>query len=111
MTSWLRQLLRACLRTPSKRSAPPDNFIAESQGSKYPIQQNQSPRRKRSPARLPFGEVVQIEAFVADYNHRRYHESIGNLTPAFGRGQTILIERQSSIAAFCTNGKPHNITT
>ena len=57
---------------------------------------------------LPGDLEAQIEAFVADYNHRRYHESIGNLTPAdvyFGRGQTILIEReginarQSSIAA------------
>jgi putative transposase len=39
----------------------------------------------------------QIKAFVADYNHLRYHESIGNLMPAgvyFGRGQTILIERE-----------------
>jgi hypothetical protein len=40
---------------------------------------------------------AQIEAFVADYNHLRYHESIANLTPAdvyFGRGQTIQIERE-----------------
>src|SRR5712671_2935770 len=46
---------------------------------------------------LPGDLEAQIEAFVADYNHLRYHESISNLTPAdvyFGRGQTILIERE-----------------
>ena len=45
---------------------------------------------------LPGDLEAQIAAFVADYNHLRYHESIANLTPAdvhFGRGQTILIER------------------
>ena len=46
---------------------------------------------------LPGDLEVQIEAFVADYNHRRYHESLGNLTPAdvyCGRGQTILLQRE-----------------
>lgn len=40
---------------------------------------------------------AQIAALVENYNHRRYHESIHNLTPAdvyFGRGQTILLERE-----------------
>ena len=46
---------------------------------------------------LPGDLEAQIDAFVADYNHLRYHESLSNLTPAdvyFGRGQTILIERE-----------------
>jgi putative transposase len=41
---------------------------------------------------LPGDLEGQIEAFVGHYNHRRYHESLNNLTPAdvyFGRGQTI----------------------
>ena len=40
---------------------------------------------------------TQIEAFIEHYNHRRYHESLKNLTPAdvyFGRGQTILLQRE-----------------
>jgi putative transposase len=40
---------------------------------------------------------AQLAAFVEHYNHRRYHESLDNLTPAdvnFGRSQTILLERE-----------------
>lgn len=47
---------------------------------------------------LPGDLEAQIDDFVGHYNHRRYHESLGNLTPAdvyFGRGQTILLERES----------------
>jgi putative transposase len=46
---------------------------------------------------LPGDLETQIGAFVTDYNYRRYHESIDNLTPAdvyFGRGPTILAERE-----------------
>ena len=46
---------------------------------------------------LPGDLEAKIGDFVAYYNHLRYHESIANLTPAdvyFGRGQTILLERE-----------------
>jgi putative transposase len=47
---------------------------------------------------LPEDLEAQIDDFVGYYNHRRYHESLKNLTPAdvyFGRGQTILMEREN----------------
>jgi transposase InsO family protein len=46
---------------------------------------------------FPGNLEAQIGAFVDHYNHRRYHESLGNLTPVdvyFGRGQAILQQRE-----------------
>jgi transposase InsO family protein len=48
---------------------------------------------------LPGDLETSIGAFVERYNHCRYHESLGNLTPAdvyFGRDTTI-IERRRKI--------------
>jgi putative transposase len=46
---------------------------------------------------LPGDLKAHIGRFVENYNHRRYHESLKNLTPAdvyFGRGQSILLQRE-----------------
>lgn len=47
---------------------------------------------------LPSQLEVAVGAFVDHYNHSRYHESLGNLTPAdvyFGRGAAILEARET----------------
>jgi len=46
---------------------------------------------------LPGDLERQIENFVEHYNHKRYHESLKNVTPAdayFGRAQAILNKRE-----------------
>ena len=46
---------------------------------------------------LPRELEEQISVFVENYNNKRLHESLNNLTPAdvyFGRGQAILEERE-----------------
>ena len=46
---------------------------------------------------LPGDLEAQIEAFIEHYNHRRYHESLKNVTPAdayFGRAAAIIKQRE-----------------
>ena len=59
----------------------------------------------------------QIEAFIEHYNHRRYHESLNNVTPAdayFGgpapsSNEGRSSDRPSSIGACSTASLPPNI--
>ena len=68
---------------------------------------------------LPGDLEAQIETFVEHYNHRRYHESLKNVTPAdayFGRPATSSnnekgsSDRLSNIGACNTASAPPNIT-
>jgi putative transposase len=46
---------------------------------------------------LPGDLERQIAAFVAHYNHARYHKSLDNVTPAdvyFGRAKDVLLEHE-----------------
>ncbi len=46
---------------------------------------------------LPGDLETRIKAFIDHYNHRRYHESLGNVTPAdtyFGRADAIIQQRE-----------------
>jgi putative transposase len=55
---------------------------------------------------LPGDLEAKIDKFVEHYNHRRYHESLANLTPAdvyFGRAQTILLQRERTKRATIKN--------
>ena len=59
---------------------------------------------------LPGDLENQISAFVDHYNNRRYHESIGNVTPAdayFGR-HTAIIEKRKRIKKLTTQNRRLN---
>jgi len=67
----------------------------ESASTEYSPQEPHPARKLLENYYLPGELEARIGAFVAHYNYLRYHESLGNLTPAdvyFGRGHTILIE-------------------
>ena len=62
---------------------------------------------------LPGDLKIQVRAFVEHYNHTRYHESLGNLTPAdvyFGRGPAILRERERIKRRTLTSRRLHHHT-
>jgi len=80
--------------------------IRHTRGAPYhPMTQGKIERYHRSLKNLltlqhyyfPWDLEGEIARFVEYYNHRRYHESLGNVTPAdvyFGWHHTILSERE-----------------
>ena len=67
---------------------------------------------------LPGDFERQVAAYVEDYNHARYHESLGNLTPAdvyFGRAETTPSNakgsnaRPAQIVVCSITCMPHNL--
>ena len=84
-----------------------DHGITHTRGKPYhPMTQGKIERYHRSLKNrillencyLPGQLEARLAEFVDFYNTRRYHASLGNLTPAdiyFGRGPTILTRRQN----------------
>ena len=61
---------------------------------------------------LPGDIEAQINAFVDHYNHQSCREAIANLTPAdvyFGRGRTILLEREPNLMAQTESARTSSI--
>jgi putative transposase len=83
-----------------------DNGLTHTRGRPYhPMTQGKIERYHRSMKNIllldnyycPDDLKAQIEAFVDHYNHRRYHESLSNVTPAdvyHGRAAEILEQRE-----------------
>ncbi len=63
------------------------------------------------PYEIPSELRQAIESFVEYYNHHRYHESLGNVTPAdvyFGRKDGILARRKEAKQRTLQAGREHN---
>jgi putative transposase len=61
---------------------------------------------------LPSQLQTEIVSFVNYYNHQRYHESLGNLTPAdvyFGRAKEVLTKRDQIKKQTLQQKRLHNL--
>ena len=79
--------VQLCVAHPIIRNRRQDRALASNLEEPHPTRKLLAARDLES----------KIGRFVEHYNHRRYHESLKNRTPAdvyFGRGQTILLQRE-----------------
>ena len=84
-------------RTGSQWRRLPDEYHPQTQGKIERWHQTLKNRILLENYYLSGDFEASIGRFVDHYNHRRYHESLSNLTWAdvyFGCGQTILLERE-----------------
>ena len=93
------------LRTPIRRCSPVITGPKKPAGHYHPMTQGKIERYHRSMKNVvklekycsPWELQRALARFVEDYNHRRYHESLQNVTPAdvyHGRRPQILARRE-----------------
>ena len=94
-----------------------DQLLVDAEQNDAVNRVEQRARRKTSYVTSAFG-IAQIEALVEHYNHRRYHESVNNVTPADAYSDGLQpssksvkgsSERPSNIGACNTVSSPHNL--
>jgi len=101
--AWTMSAAHLTTRRPKARPSPSRQFASQSPAGQW-VAPDHEPKVREANNRVLLEHYVlpgdlerQIGAFVEYYNTRRYHESLGNLTPAdvyFGRGEQILKQRE-----------------
>ena len=88
-------------------------FHLQTNGKVERYQQTLKGEINQVPYEMPSELKQAIASFVSYYNHHRYHEALGNVTPAdvyFGRRDDILAQREEAKQKTLQARKEHNRT-
>jgi len=88
-------------------------FHPQTNGKVERYQQTLKGKINQVPYEMPSELKQAIASFVSYYNHHRYHEALGNITPAdvyFGRRDDILARRKEAKQKTLQARKEHNRT-
>lgn len=88
-------------------------FHPQTNGKVERYQQTLKGEINQIPHQMPSELRQAAESFVEYYNHQRYHEALGNVTPAdvyFGRRDDILVRRKEAKHRTLQARQEHNRT-